>query len=211
MGPDVSSTSPSKQASTTQSMMDTSLVLAAHKIIPAHVSGMVPFVECKVRFTSRVYNSNQHCELAIYLRVNCVEAIQFERLYPRFSLAHYNSHCVVEDRSRLLLEPDRIYSYKFRFLPVRDDIGKELEVSSISLELGKRETRVLVMHWRGDCKNALAHETHSIGSIARLASIGDPKKVWVPNEDGDELDWDEINVAPVTRFLEFSAIYYFSS
>lgn len=78
-------------------------------------------------------------------------------------------------------------------------------MSSISLELGNRETRVLVMHWRGDCKNALAHETHTIAGIARLASIGDPKKVWTPNEDGDEINWDDINVAPITRF---SSILY---
>jgi hypothetical protein len=33
----------SAPTTTTTKSMDTSLILAAHKIIPAHVSGMVPF------------------------------------------------------------------------------------------------------------------------------------------------------------------------
>jgi hypothetical protein len=205
-------TSPPKNAQS--QIMDTSLILAAHKIIPAHVSGMVPFVECKVRFTSRVYNSNQNCELVVFMRANCVDPIQFDRLYVRFNLANYNQYCLVEDKGVLNFEPNRIYNFRFRFLPNGDDIGKDLEVSSISLELGNREVRVLVMHWRGDCKNALAHENHTITTIARLSSLFvDANKV---AGDLSKITWNEINVVPNTRYIfinvsisKIKNVYYF--
>lgn len=154
-------------------------------------------VECKVRFGSRVYNSNQHCELAVFVRVNCVEPIQFDRLYVRFSQAHYNQFCLVEERSRLFFEPGRVYQFRFRFLPTADEIGKELEVSSISMELGDRQTRVLVMHWRGDCKNALSNEYHNISSISRLTlTDSNILETALAHEH-----WDDINVAPSTTYL----------
>lgn len=128
------------------------------------------------------------------MRVNCVDRVQFDRLYVRFSLPHYNPHCLVENRSssRLEFEPNRIYTFRFRFMPLHDDIGKELEVSSLSLELGSRETRVLVMHWRGDCRNALANENQTIVSTTRPV----PR-----SNEADQVMWDEIMVAPITRFV----------
>ena len=151
-----------------------------------------------MRFSSRVFNSDQHCDLAVYIRVNCVESIQFSRLNVRFSQSHYNTFCQIDDAERLLFVPNQVYTFRFQFLPCYEDIGKELEVSSITLELGSRETRVLSMNWRGDCKNALAFENNTIASIARMA-IGDAiRRV---SENSGANSWDEINVSPITSIV----------
>lgn len=136
-----------------------------------------------------------------------MNAIQFSRLNVRFSQSHYNQYCQVDEASRLAFEPHRVYAFRFEFLPCVEDIGKELEVSAITLELGERETRVLTMHWRGDCKNALAHENNTIASMARMAAgdtLGVKSSVRATPLDDSLINWDEIIVAPITRFFIFN-------
>ena len=74
---------------------------------------------------------------------------------------------MIENVERLLFEPNITKEFKFKFLPHQHDIGKELEVSQVSMEIGNRETRVLVMHWKGDCCNALSQENQTIVSFAK--------------------------------------------
>jgi hypothetical protein len=177
--------------------MEKSVILADHKLIPAHVSGMVPFVECKAQFASLTFNSNQMIELFVYVRVDCVDRIQFNKFYIRFNLAYYNQFCVLEKESNSLLnfEPNRVYKLKFSFLCQKQDIGKELEISSLSLELGDREVRVLLLHWKGDCRNALAYENQTIMSFARLNSS------LKSNDDDSAAEWNSIEVVPCTNIL----------
>ncbi len=135
---------------------------------------MVPFIECKVRFTSIVFNLNEPCELIVFVRTNCVDPILFNKLYLRFNLAHYNEHCVLVNESsnnQLLLEPNHIKEFRFKFLPHQEDVGKELEIASVNLELGSRDQRVLVMHWKGDCKNALYAENFTLNTFSKLNAI----------------------------------------
>ncbi|CAF0724301.1 unnamed protein product [Brachionus calyciflorus] len=185
-----------KQSSPTMGQnMETSQVLSAHKLIPAHVNGMVPFVDCKVRFTSTIFNSNEYVELKVYLRTNCVDQIQFDKLYVRFNIPAYNQYCILQNKDSLNFEPNKIYELDFKFLPQSSDIGKDLEISSLSLEIGNRENRVLILHWKGDCKNALAEENFTLDTF---------KKLSLPYRKSDaprELDWNEINISPSTSIV----------
>lgn len=143
---------------------------------------------------SSTFNSNQHIELQVFIQTNCVDKIRFNRLCVRFNLVNYNQFSIIENTSeeddRLVLEPNKIKELRFKFLPHQHDVGKDLEVSQISLELGNREKRVLVMHWKSDCKNALAFENQTKMAFSRRVNV-------VNNLD--RLDWNSIPNTPITR------------
>lgn len=173
-------------------------MIASHRIIPAHVSGMVPFVECKIRFTSLMFNSNQNCRLICYVRTNCTDDVQFNKLYLRFNISNYNQYCVLNNPEVLKFEPNKIHQFTFDFMSQKQDIGKDLEVTSVSLELGNRDTgRVLVMHWKGDCKNALSQENHTIQSFSKLLYPHSQKH---KSQSGAVTDWNALSVIPSTRY-----------
>lgn len=86
---------------------------------------------------------------------------------------------------------------KFKFLPQQNDIGKDLEVNQVSLELGTRETRVVVMHWKGDCKNALSQENQTIISFSR--------KLPANLLDFDKIDWHSIVNNPTASIISRKA------
>lgn len=96
-----------------------------------------------------------------------------------------------------MFEPNKINAFRFQFLPHKQDVGKDLEVTSISLELGNRDVRVLVMHWKGDCKNALTYENNTIAGFSMLSSpfLGNKSK---PDSKSD-LNWNEIQILSNTR------------
>ncbi len=144
---------------------------------------------------SPVFNSNQHCELFVYIQTNCADSIKFNKLYVRFNLSNYNQYCLIENDESLLFEPNVIKVLKFKFLPHQHDIGKDLEVNQVSMELGNRETRVLVMHWKGDCLDALSQENQTVVSFAkRIASIDN-----LSDEDLNKTNWHSIKNIPNTR------------
>lgn len=159
-------------------------------------------VECKISFPSPVFNSNQFCELYLFVRTNCVDPIQFNKLYIRFNLANYNQHCVIENSETLLFKPNVIRDFKFKFLAQTQDVGKELDINSISLELGDRDVRVLVLHWKGDCKNALAAEYNTITSFSQLQTKASASKIYSdPNKPNSPIDWDSIPINPAARII----------
>ena len=128
-----------------------------------------------------------------FLKVDCVDKIQFNKFYVRFNLPHYNQFCVSENHELLLFQPNKIYKLKFSFLCQKQDIGKELEISSLTLELGNRDSRVLLLHWKGDCKNALAYENQTIMSFGKLDSnLSD-------SNDLSCIEWNSIGVVSITK------------
>lgn len=143
----------------------------------------------------------------VYIRTNCIDTIQFDKLYVRFNLTNYNQYCIIEDKKSLIFATNIIYTFKFTFLPHKQDIGKDLEVNSISLEIGNREVRVLVMHWNGDCKNALTNENHTQLSFEKISSSFSGNKKIISSEN-QPLNWNEIKVLPNTRFGISYIIYY---
>ena len=72
-----------------------------------------------------------------------------------------------------------------------------MEVNSISLELGNREKRVLVMHWKGDCKNALTYENHTIMSFMKVMQKN--KHMRETMIDSAITDWNLIKVMPTAK------------
>ena len=102
--------------------------------------------------------------------------------------------------NKLNFEPNKIYQFKFNFLLQKQDMNKELEVSSISLELGNKDTRVLVINWKGDCKNGLSSEDNTIMSFARSSSLSSNSDCFSGEKLTEkQLSWESIKILPVTR------------
>jgi len=109
----------------------------------------------------------------------------------------------VENKESLHFEPTKIKEFRFSFLPDSKDIGKDLEVSSICLELANENaSRVLVIHWKGDCKNAMAYENYTKMSFAKIRPAK-PSNLGLKNLQNDRLEWNSIknlqNTSIVTR------------
>jgi len=83
--------------------------------------------------------------------------------------------------------PNHIKQFRFKFLPHQQDVGKELEITSVNLELGSRDQRVLVMHWKGDCKNALYAENFTLNTFAKLNAIS-----CLSSSEKESTEWDYI-------------------
>ncbi len=103
----------------------------------------------------------------------------------------------------LHFEPSVIKEFKFSFLPDTKDIGKNLEVSSISLELANEDaSRVLAVHWKGDCKNAMSYENYTKMSFAKLM-LPRAGNAALLGQASDKLEWNSIsnvqNTSIVTR------------
>ncbi len=161
-----------------------------------------------MRFANTFFNSNEQIELNIYLRVTCPEPITFDKLYVRFNLPIYNQWAtIVENGDGLLhLKPNKIRKLTISFLPHKNDIGRDLEVSSISLELGKREQRVLLMQWRGDCRNALTNERHTITSFQRASAAHHSRAHEAIDDDTaanevDDTNWHAIRANSIASIL----------
>ena len=152
-----------------------------------------------------MFNSNQYCELFLFIRVNCIDPIKFNKLSVRFNLPNYNQHCIVND-DKLSFEPNETKDFRFKFLTNKQDHGKDLEINSISLELGNKDGRVLVLHWKGDCKNSLAIENNTISTFYALNSTYPSStalnKIFVIDPDSNKtikINWDSILNVPTTK------------
>lgn len=107
-------------------------------------------------------------------------------------MSNYNPNCILDDKKSLYFEANKIYELKFNFLPEKNDIGKDLEIILISLELGSTETRSLIFNWTGECKNALNDENLTINTFSKLSHS------YKQFDDTPELDWEQINIVPFT-------------
>lgn len=147
-----------------------------------------------------MFNLSQPCEVDVYLRTNCPDVICFDRLSIKFNLAHYNSECVLDKNENaehgelLTFQPGHVNTIKFNFTLQKQDVGKDLEISSISLELGsiKNKSRVLMLIWKGDCRNALWNEELTKATFSATKFIG-------KNSIQKESHWDQIRVLSGTR------------
>ncbi|XP_036367513.1 trafficking protein particle complex subunit 11 [Octopus sinensis] len=107
------------------------------------MQNIVPFVECKGRFTSDSFSADSEVKLEIYLRikqVSCPFPVRFARLSVLLSNQVYNQYCVVNDghgitaasecegeNGDLYLVPNKTRIYRFSFLPMKEDVGNQLE------------------------------------------------------------------------------------
>lgn len=176
---------------------------AASGLYRVEMQNIVPFIECKGRFTNDSFSADTEIQLEVYLRVSCPFPVRFSRLSVILSSQVYNQHCVVNDghgisatsegeggTGDLYLVPNKTRVYKFSFLPVRDDVGTPLEIKNIVLEIGT-EGRLAVLYWIGAGGDAV--------SPPPTAQTLWPKRK--PEINNGSIDWRSVTVKPITSII----------
>lgn len=170
------------------------------------VQNFVPFVEYKAMFSSETCGADQEVELQVYIRVNCQFPIRFSKLSVQLNNAIYNDYCRVTDGhgisaasdgdftdKDLYLVPGKTKLYTFTFLPVKDDINSQIEVSSLVLELGSETGRCALLRWMGG------------GGDALLTPFISPQVIGKPQIKHGEIQWNSVGVRPKTKVLPRTA------
>ncbi|XP_054749116.2 trafficking protein particle complex subunit 11-like [Lytechinus pictus] len=180
------------------------------RVFPIEMRNLVPFVECKAKFTSTRFTADSLVKIEVYLRSSCQFPVRFSRLSVNLSNQEYNSHCVIVDgqplqlsgdtghvtphdpsqSGDLFLKPWEVARYTFQFVPLADDIGKKLEIASVTLAFGDESSRCALLVWAAGGYDA-ASLTNPLESI--------PKKRG-PAKQGD-VDWNAVRVEPHTSIM----------
>ncbi|XP_064613188.1 trafficking protein particle complex subunit 11-like [Liolophura sinensis] len=126
------------------------------------MQNIIPFVECKSRFTAESFAADGEISIEVYLRTSCQFPLRFARLSVNFNNQLYNQYCVVTDgqgisaasegeggSADLYLIPGQTKLYTFTFLPVKEDVGGQVEIVAVALELGSESHRRAVLRWQG--------------------------------------------------------------
>ncbi|XP_073257117.1 trafficking protein particle complex subunit 11-like [Porites lutea] len=157
------------------------------QVFTIQMEQIAPFVECKAVFGSTVTTADSTILLQIYLRVTCPFPIRFSKLAVFFSNQFYNQQCVVESgltqgEGGLYLLPAKTKVIPFMLVPQPEDVGKQLQVTSVALELGSPDSRCAVLVWSGGGgEGASTH--HSFVSYGLKSASKE-----------DQLDWDDLRI-----------------
>ncbi|CAI9734552.1 Hypothetical predicted protein [Octopus vulgaris] len=164
------------------------------------MQNIVPFVECKGRFTSDSFSADSEVKLEIYLRVSCPFPVRFARLSVLLSNQVYNQYCVVNDghgitaasecegeNGDLYLVPNKTRIYRFSFLPMKEDVGNQLEITTIVLQIGT-EGRLAFLYWLGAGGDAVAPSSTA-------------QTVWHKKESDGVIDWKSVTAIPITKII----------
>ncbi|XP_055958826.1 trafficking protein particle complex subunit 11 [Patella vulgata] len=128
------------------------------------MSTLVSFIECKARFIGDTTSADSKVKLEVCLRVSCPQPIRFSKLSVLFNNQIHNSKCEMSDGrgitaasspleadgADLYLLPGKPRTYSFSFLPSAEDVGRQIEISSVALELGNSDNGCCaVLRWVG--------------------------------------------------------------
>lgn len=121
-------------------------------IFSIQMSSIIPFMECKVGFTSRTFSADERIIIKVYLRTNCSQPIRFSKLSVLFNNVYYNKFCEIpnedklSDRNTLYLQPRKTEILSFSFLPSPND-DKDIQISSVALQLGSENSICAILQW----------------------------------------------------------------
>lgn len=167
------------------------------------MQNIVPFVECKASFCTETVAADTEVQLDVYIRVNCPFPVRFNKLSVFLNNQLYNQYCQAVDGQGvsaaseldpkggdLYLVPGHTRVYSFTFLPLKDDVDTQLEVTSLVLELGSDAGRCAMLQWIGGGGPAV--------SPVQTAQSLLPRK---PTTLDGAVDWDAVDVRSVTRIV----------
>ncbi|XP_077995405.1 trafficking protein particle complex subunit 11-like [Glandiceps talaboti] len=198
--PEAESGCPSDSVETAKQLWKETLNKDEPAMFTVEMQNIVPFVECKSRFSTSRCTADTPVVLQVYLRALCQFPIQFSKLSVLLSNHDYNQFCTLTDgqgasstgggspsssHGDLYLTPGQVKLYTFHFVASPEDVGRKIEIKSVALTLGNEDTCCAILHWTG-AGNDSASMTNIQEDVTRRR--GQPK----PNE----LDWDFIHVDP---------------
>ncbi|KAK2173143.1 hypothetical protein NP493_899g00027 [Ridgeia piscesae] len=122
-------------------------------VVSVEMQAITPFIECKASFTQDMFRADSPVLLTVCLRSTAQFPVQFSKMSVTLSNQVYNPLCVLtgtgSEVNSLYVVPGQSSRHTFSFLPQSEDVGKTLEIVSVSLELGSDDSRCAILHWTG--------------------------------------------------------------
>lgn len=146
--------------------------LSEPKMYSVELNNLVPFIECKTMFPSEQFTANEPVILHVFLRTSCPFPIRFSRLSISFESQNYDQYCVLLDSTMqhqnedslydvgdLYFEPLKFKKIIFSFPPDASDVGKLIQIASITLRLGGEGVgNCAVLKWNSTCHDAVTSQ-----------------------------------------------------
>ncbi|BFZ15043.1 hypothetical protein BsWGS_18082 [Bradybaena similaris] len=176
-------------------------------IFTIEMQGLIPFIETKACFGDELVSADHKVTLEVCLRVGCPFPVRLSKLLVLFTNQKYNTHCVMADRlgvsaasesetdtGDLYLKPEEPRVFTFSFLPLIEDVGKQIEISSLALEMGSDSSCCAVLRWPGG------------GGDNVFQPVGPIRPVIKPHVPGTPVIWSAFMVNPVIRVTPRKAL-----
>nr|XP_002733772.1 PREDICTED: trafficking protein particle complex subunit 11-like [Saccoglossus kowalevskii] len=169
-------------------------------IFTVEMQNIVPFVECKARFSTSKCTADTPLQLQVYLRASCQFPIRFSKLCVLLNNHAYNDYCTLVDghtvggdgeasysscHGDLYLTPGQIKMYAFEFVAEPVDVGKKIEITSIALSLGNEDNCCAILRWVG-----------AGGDSASLTNVQEQVQMKRGPPKPNEYDWSNITLDP---------------
>lgn len=162
-------------------------VIEKPTIFTVQMASIIPFVECKAGFSSKSYFVDQRVTVTVYLRMNCPQPMSFSKLSVLYNNPKYNNLCELpmvssettskkEDNNgkcSIYLIPRNTHTFTFTFIPDPGDIGKDIQITSVALQLGSEHHLCAVLHWTVTGSDAVATHNHSNPFVTKAFSFSD--------------------------------------
>ncbi|KAH9492651.1 Trafficking protein particle complex subunit 11 [Bulinus truncatus] len=162
--------------------------------------GLLPFIETKACFITETVSADEKVVIEVCLRVGCPFPVRFSKLMILFTNQKYNSHCVLTDRhgisaasaseigsGDLFFKPNEPRVFAFSFFPMSEDVGRQIEISSLALEMGSDSGCCAVLKWTGG------------GGDNPVQPVGPTRPVIKSSLLDNPVDWDSFIVNPTAR------------
>nr|CAD7408851.1 unnamed protein product [Timema cristinae] len=125
--------------------------------ITVDMSNITACVESKARFTQAQYKADQMVHIEVFIRSCCPHPMQFSKLSVTVNNPSYSSEFAVCESTAgphpsnplLLFEANEVKRFICQFVPDMQDVGKEIQISSILLHLGLETERYAVLRFNG--------------------------------------------------------------
>ncbi|KAL8612906.1 hypothetical protein ACOMHN_034983 [Nucella lapillus] len=179
------------------------------------MQGLIPFIDCKARFVGDSVPADGQVHVEVCFRVSCPLPVRFSKLSIQMSNSRYQASCELTDMrgmtdassasreekagSDLYLEPGKPRLYRFTFPPLKEDVGGQIEMSSVTLEMGVESGCCALLRWAGAGGEALNRTSAPSGQFPS-------RKAALPTADDQAFEWSLFKVSPVIRVTAREAL-----
>nr|CAB3267220.1 trafficking protein particle complex subunit 11-like [Phallusia mammillata] len=135
------------------------------RTLHVEMTSLVPFVECKARFSQPEFSIDTCICMEVFIRITCPEPIQFIELSVGLNNFDYDSACIISDtpgHGALYYKSQEIRKHVFEFPVDLQDLYKSIQVKNVTLKLGSETGRyILQLNWL-KTDNEIDHEESDI-------------------------------------------------
>lgn len=134
-------------------------VIAEPFSVAVDMNNMTACVESKARFTQTQYKADEHVQIEVFVRSCCPHPLQLTRVSLTVNSPSYSSEfAVCDNSSQLLFYQNEVRRYVCQFLPDLQDVGKEIQIGAILLQLGSQGERNAVLRFTATSADAVSSE-----------------------------------------------------